>query len=41
MVGQELRQQHPRDLLSGGDVPRAAPSGHPGAGQQMTLVLLP
>ena len=40
-VGRELRQQHPRDLLSGGDVPRAALSGRPGAGQQITRVLLP
>ena len=31
----------PRDLLSGGDVPRAALSGRPGAGQQITRVLLP
>ena len=40
-VGRELRQQHPSDLLSGGDVPRAALSGRPGAGQQITRVLLP
>ena len=40
-VGREFRQQHPRDLLSGGDVPRAALSGRPGAGQQITRVLLP
>ena len=29
------------DLLSGGDVARAALSGRPGAGQQITRVLLP
>ena len=41
MIGRELRQQHPRDLLSGGDVPWAALSGRPGAGQQIIQVLLP
>ena len=40
-VGRELRQQYPSDLLSGGDVPRTALSGRPGAGQQITRVLLP
>ena len=30
-VWRELRQQHPRDLLSGWDVPRAALSGRPSA----------
>ena len=40
-VSRELRQQHPRDLLSGGDAPRDALSGRPGAGQQITRVLLP
>ena len=39
-VGLELRQQHPRDMSSGGDVPRAALSGRPGAGQQITRVFL-
>ena len=41
MVGRELQQQHLRDLLSGGYVPRAALSGRPGAGQQITRMLLP
>ena len=55
MGGRELRQQHPRDLLSGAGTSRELPrdvlssapvskaqlSGRPGAGQQITRVLLP
>ena len=41
MVGWELQEQHPCDLLSGGDIPQPALSGRPGAGQQITWVLLP
>ena len=40
MVGQELGQKHPRDLLSGGDIPQGVLLGRPGAGQQITRVLL-
>ena len=41
MDDRELWQQCTHDLLSGEDIPRTVLSGHPGAGQQITQVLLP
>ena len=46
MAGRQLRQQHPSDLLSGGDVPRVQlnqgerSSRDVPAGQQIMMVLL-
>ena len=41
MFGRESRQQLPGDLLSSGDIPKAALSGRPCTRQQITRVLLP